>query len=255
VRVRVISDLHGAVEHLEAAGRDSDALVVLGDLINVIDYRSMEGILVDVFGREPVAAAAGLRAKGRFDEARAALREGAGDAGEARMRFVELAREQYERVFGALPAGAIVTFGNVDLPDLMRELAPPGIRLVDGEEVELGGLRWGIVGGGVSTPLGIPSEVSESEWEAKLERLAGVDVVGTHMPPRIPWYCYDLVAKKFEPGSTALLAFIVRRRPRYSLFGHVHHPMAGRGTIGPTELINVGHFQANGAGWLFESPD
>ena len=253
MRVRVIADLHGAVEHLAAVGRDADALVVLGDLINVIDYRSMDGILVDVFGREPVAEAAGLRAKGRFDEARAALRRRTTDPDEARARFVELARDQYDRVFAALPTGAVVTYGNVDLPDLMRELAPPGIRLVDGEEVELAGLRWGIVGGGVATPLGIPSEVSEADWEIKLERLSTVDVVATHMPPRIPWYCYDLVGRKFEPGSTALLSFIVRRQPRYALFGHVHHPMVGHGTIGRTELVNVGHFQAHGAGWTYES--
>src|SRR5438876_1771520 len=43
VRVKVISDLHGAVEHIPAAARDADTLVVLGDLINVIDYRSMDG--------------------------------------------------------------------------------------------------------------------------------------------------------------------------------------------------------------------
>jgi Icc-related predicted phosphoesterase len=255
VRVRVISDLHGAVEHLPAAGRDCDALVVLGDLINVVDYRSMDGILVEVFGREPVAEAAGLRARGRFAEAREALRRRTGDDLEARGRFIELAREQYGRVFEALPEGTVVTYGNVDIPDLMRETAPPGIRFVDGEEIELAGLRWGIVGGGVTTPLGIPSEVTEDVWEVKLRGLAGVDVVGTHMPPRIPWYCYDLMGKKFEPGSTALLGFVVEQQPRYALFGHVHHPMVGQGTIGRTELVNVGHFQAHGGGWTYETPD
>jgi Icc-related predicted phosphoesterase len=251
----VISDLHGAVDHLPAAGRDCDALVVLGDLINVIDYRSMEGILVEVFGRDEVAEAASLRARGRFAEARAALRQTTGDEPEARRRFVELASEQYGRVFEALPEGTVVTYGNVDIPDLMRAMVPPGIRFVDGEVIELAGLRWGIAGGGVATPLGIPSEVTEAEWQAKLSGFAGVDVVGTHMPPRIPWFCYDLVGKKFEPGSTALVAFIVEQQPRYSLFGHVHHPMAQRGTIGRTEMVNVGHFQAHGGGWTYESPD
>jgi Icc-related predicted phosphoesterase len=255
VRVRVISDVHGATSHLSAAGRDCDVLVVLGDLINVIDYRSMDGILVDVFGREPVEEAANLRARGRFAEARVALRQRAGDEPDARRRFVELAGEQYSRVFDALPEGTIVTYGNVDIPDLMREMTPPGITFVDGEEIELAGLRWGIVGGGVTTPLGIPSEVTEAEWESKLERLAGVDVVGTHVPPRIPWYCYDLVGKKFEPGSTALVGFVVRHQPRYSLFGHVHHPMVGQGMLGGTQLVNVGHFQAQGGGWTYDSTD
>src|SRR5205814_282242 len=60
MRVTAISDLHGAVEHLDTVGKECDALLVLGDLINVLDYRTMDGILVEVFGREPVAAAAEL---------------------------------------------------------------------------------------------------------------------------------------------------------------------------------------------------
>jgi len=113
----------------------------------------------------------------------------------------------------------------------------------------------GIVGGGVQTPLAIPSEVGEEQWRTKLDGLGAVDVVGTHMPPRIPWYCYDVVAEKFEPGSAALLGYIVEREPRHALFGHVHRPLVGRGVIGRTELVNVGHFRADGGGWTYEGPD
>jgi Icc-related predicted phosphoesterase len=255
VRVRVISDLHGAVDHLRAAGRDSDVLVVLGDLINVVDYRSMDGILARVFGREPVAEAAALRARGRYEEARTTLRRAVGDEREVRDRFAALAREGYERVYEAMPDGAVVTYGNVDIPELLRDLAPSGVRVVDGEVVELAGLRWGIVGGGMRTPLGIPGERSEEEHAGALAALGPVDVVGTHAPPRIPWYCYDTVAERFEPGSDGLLAYIVEHRPRYALFGHVHQPLVDRGTIGPTELVNVGHFRAHGGGWDYEGPD
>src|SRR5205807_3228496 len=109
VRVKVISDLHGAVEHIPAAAADCDRLVVLGDLINVLDYRTMDGILVDIFGREPVAQAASLRAQGRFHEARAAIREHAPEGVDIRERIGELATEQYRVVFEALPEGTIVT--------------------------------------------------------------------------------------------------------------------------------------------------
>src|SRR5919201_5394628 len=92
MRVTAIADLHGAVEQLPAAAGECDALLVLGDLINVLDYRTMDGILVEVFGREPVAAAAELRAQGRFEEARAAFRQHVGPSeADARARFVELA--------------------------------------------------------------------------------------------------------------------------------------------------------------------
>jgi Icc-related predicted phosphoesterase len=208
--VRVISDLHGAVDHLREAGRDSDVLVVLGDLINVVDHRSMNGIL---------------------------------------------AREDYERVFEAMPDGTVVTHGNVDIPELLRDLAPPGVRVVDGEVVELAGLRWGIVGGGIQTPLGTPGERSEEEHAGLLASLGPVDVVGTHAPPRIPWYCYDTVAERFEPGSDGLVAYIVEHRPRYALFGHVHQPLVDRGTIGSTELVNVGHLRAHDGGWDLDAPD
>jgi Icc-related predicted phosphoesterase len=255
VRVKVISDLHGAVEHIPAATADCDRLVVLGDLINVIDYRTMDGILVDIFGREPVAQAASLRAEGRFQEARDTIRRHTPEGLDIRARMAELAREQYVQVFEALPEGTIVTFGNVDIPDLLRSLLPPTITFVESGTFELAGLRWGIVGGGVQTPLGIPGEVSDDDHAARFDALGPVDVIGTHMPPRIPWLCYDTVAEKFEPGSAPLIAYILEHRPRYALFGHVHQPQAARATIGSTQLVNVGHFQAHGGGWTYEEGD
>jgi Icc-related predicted phosphoesterase len=255
MRVTAISDLHGAVEHLPAVSKECDALLVLGDLINVLDYRRMEGILVDVFGREPVARAAQLRSEGRFDEARAEIRSGVADPDESRGRFTELARLEYQRVFEALPDHSYVTFGNVDIPEMLRELKPDAISFLDGETVQLGTWTFGFVGGGVRTPLAIPGEVPEDEYDAKLSRLGAVDVVCTHMPPRLPWYTYDVVAKKFEPGSVGLIGYIQEHHPRYALFGHVHQPLIERGTIGSTDLVNVGHFQGHGRGFTLDVPD
>jgi Icc-related predicted phosphoesterase len=252
VRVTAIADLHGATEHLDAVAGECDALLVLGDLINLIDYRSMDGILVEVFGRESVAEAAELRARGRFDEARSAIRSRVSDGEEARARFLDLARRDYERVFAALPERSYVTFGNADIPELLHAAIPPHVRFVDGETVRLGAMTFGFVGGGVRTPLSVPGEVDDAEYDAKFERLGAVDVVCTHMPPRIPWYVYDVVAKKFEPGSVGLIAYVQRFQPRYALFGHVHQPLVNRGTIGSTEMVNVGHFQGVGRGFSFE---
>jgi Icc-related predicted phosphoesterase len=253
VRVHVISDLHGATDHLVEAAKGCDALLVLGDLINVLDYHSMEGILVDIFGREPVAEAAGLRARGRYDEAREAIRRRSPDDDEVRERFLAAARAEYERVFDLLPDNSFVTYGNVDLPDLLREFLRPGVRFVDGEVIELDGERFGIVGGGLRTPLGIPGEVAEQEYDRKLASLGPVDVVCTHQPPRIPWLVYDVLGKRFEPGSTGLVGYITEHRPRFSYFGHVHQPLVDRMTIGPTRLVNVGHFRGTGRPWVHET--
>lgn len=255
MRVTAISDLHGAVEHLPAVAKDCDALLVLGDLINVLDYRRMEGILVEVFGREPVARAAQLRSEGRFEEARAEIRSGTADPDASRARFLDLARLEYARVFEALPDHAYVTYGNVDIPDMLRELKPDRVTFLDGQTVRLGAWSFGFVGGGVRTPLDIPGEVPEAEYNAKLDRLGAVDVVCTHMPPRLPWYTYDVVAKKFEPGSVGLIGYIQDRQPRFALFGHVHQPLLERGVIGTTELVNVGHFQRHGRGFSIVVPD
>jgi len=253
MRVTAISDLHGAVEHLEGIG--GDVLLVLGDLINILDYRTWDGILVEVFGRDSVREAADLRAQGRFDEARRTILERVDDPGEARARIAELARRDYERVFDALPRPTYVTFGNVDIPDLLRSLVPDGVRFVDAEAVALGSMSFGFVGGGVRTPLGIPGEVPENEYDAKFERVGAVDVICTHLPPRIPWFVYDVVARKFEPGSTGLITHIQRTKPKFALFGHVHNPLVASGNIGETVLVNVGHFQAHGTGYTIDVPD
>jgi Icc-related predicted phosphoesterase len=255
MRVTAISDLHGAVEHLDAVARECDALLVLGDLINILDYRTWDGILVEVFGREAVMEAAGLRAEGRFEDARRAIRKRFGDPDQERGQIVELATHEYRRVFAALPRNSFVTFGNVDIPDLLRTLVPDGVRFVDAETIELGSMTFGFVGGGVRTPLAIPGEVPEEEYDAKFDLIGPVDVVCTHMPPRIPWYVYDVVAKKFEPGSTGLIAYIQEHQPRYALFGHVHQPLLSSGNIGRTVLVNVGHFQALGKGYTLDVPD
>jgi Icc-related predicted phosphoesterase len=254
MRIKLISDLHGATDLLAAAAGDCDALLVLGDLINVLDYRNMDGILVDVFGREPVAEAAALRARGRYAEARRAIRRSAGDDAEVRERYRVLAARQYEQVFEAFPTPTYLTYGNVDLPDLLATFLRPGVQLLDGEWVDLDGERFGLVGGGIRTPLDVPGEVTEEVFERKLRRLGAVDVICTHAPPRIPWFVYDVLGRRFEPGSAALVAYVQEHRPRRAYFGHVHQPLVARGRIGDTEIINVGHFRATGRPWVHDSP-
>ena len=61
MRIKLVSDIHGAAGGLREAAAGADALLVCGDLVNLIDYRTMEGIAVDVFEqsdavRELVAA-------------------------------------------------------------------------------------------------------------------------------------------------------------------------------------------------------
>jgi predicted phosphodiesterase len=74
MRIKLCSDIHGAADLLARRAAGADALLVCGDLVNLIDYRTMEGIAVEVFGREVTADFARHRTAGRFEEAGRVLR-------------------------------------------------------------------------------------------------------------------------------------------------------------------------------------
>src|SRR5262249_47785343 len=122
MRIKVIADVHGDLETVLREAAACDVLLLLGDLINVIDYSNAGGILGEVYGSEVVKEWSALRSDGRFDEARAVLREASkGREQEFRelmfRRIDEQTREFCERV----PDNVIVTYGNVDVPDLVRK--------------------------------------------------------------------------------------------------------------------------------------
>ncbi|RFC75579.1 metallophosphoesterase [Streptomyces sp. AcE210] len=252
MRVHVVSDVHGNSTDLARAGDGADALVCLGDLVLFLDYADhSRGIFPDLFGVENAHRIVELRTARRFEEARTF---GAGLwAGIDRGTAIETAvRKQYAELFAAFPTPTYATYGNVDIPHLWSEYAGPGTTVLDGERVEIGGLVFGFVGGGLRSAMRTPYEISDEEYAAKIEAVGAVDVLCTHIPPDVPELVYDTVARRFERGSRALLEAIRRTRPRYSLFGHVHQPLARRMRIGATECVNVGHFAGSGRPWALE---
>ncbi|MFF1352487.1 metallophosphoesterase [Streptomyces sp. NPDC058297] len=252
MRVHVVSDVHGNSTDLARAGDGADALVCLGDLVLFLDYADhSRGIFPDLFGVENAHRIVELRTERRFEEARVF---GAGLwAGIDRGTAIETAvRKQYAELFAAFPTPTYATYGNVDIPHLWSEYAGPGTTVLDGERVEIGGLVFGFVGGGLRSAMRTPYEISDEEYAAKIEAVGEVDVLCTHIPPDVPELVYDTVARRFERGSGALLEAIRRTRPRYSLFGHVHQPLARRMRIGTTECVNVGHFAGSGRPWALE---
>jgi Icc-related predicted phosphoesterase len=134
----------------------------------------------------------------------------------------------------------------VDVPALWAGHARDRHEVVDGGVVTRSGVRIGLVGGGLRTPYRTPFEISDEQYLAKVEALGPVDVLCTHIPPAVPDSCYDVVARRLERGSRALLEYIGDVKPAYALHGHVHQPLADRVTIGPTQVLNVGHFRATG---------
>jgi Icc-related predicted phosphoesterase len=245
VRLHVVSDVHAAIDDLAGAADGSDVFICLGDLVLFVDYDDLsQGIFPDLFGAANCRAFVELRTQGRYDEARAfgnALWSGVEQ--DRRSVLDAAVRRQYEALFAAMPEPALLTYGNVDLPHLWSEYVLPGHQVLDGEAIEVSGVRFGFVGGGLVSPMRTPFEISPEEFAAKVDAVGEVDVLCTHIPPALPEITYDTVARRFERGSQHLLDAVDRWQPRYLLHGHVHQPLQPRVRRGRTEIINVGHFR------------
>ena len=242
----LVADVHGANEALARVARAGEPLLILGDLLNLVDYRSGEGLLADLLGRDLVLEVLDLRRRGGQGAANQRWRGFvAGREQEFLARYEALVTAAYEEVAEALAgAESYVTYGNADRPDLLRRCLPPGARFVDGEVVEVEGLRVGIVGGGAMR-LGVPGETPDEDLAGKLARLGEVDVLCTHVPPNVPQLSHDVIGGRSK-ASDAVLDFILTRRPRHHYFGDVHQPQALSWRVGETLCRNLGYFRLTG---------
>ena len=258
MRVHVVSDVHGSADALALAGDGADMLICLGDMLLFLDYEDhTQGIFAELYGAENAREYIDLRTARRFDEARQltagiAARLIADRGTDLRTLTEQAIRRQYAVLFGALAEPAYLTYGNVDVPRMWNGYLKPGHYVVDGGRVEVGGFTFGLVGAGLISPYRTPNEIPEAEFAAKLDTVGAVDVLCTHIPPAVPELLYDTVARRLEKGSVGLLEMIRATRPRYSIFGHVHQPLARRTRIGVTECLNVGHFRATGAPFVLQ---
>jgi Icc-related predicted phosphoesterase len=254
MRVHVVSDVHGRSDALRRAGDGADALICLGDLLAFLDYADhSRGIFAEMFGAEAAREFIALRTAQQFDEARAlSVRLRASLDGDPAAQLDAAVNRQYAEVFGAMPTPSYLTYGNVDIPPLWSAHLRPGQRVFDGERAEIGGLTFGFVGGGLRSVYRTPNEIDDDVYAAKVEAVGAVDVLCAHIPPDVPELLFDIVAKRMERGSAALLAAVHRTRPRYLLFGHVHQPLVSSLTIGGTRCVNVGHFRASGTPYVLQ---
>lgn len=243
-----ISDVHdapGALRKMVALGEE---IVILGDLVNLTDYRTGLGAVADVLGLEFATRTSAARARGDYPRMRALWREEAQVGGDdLRSRIRHELDTQYQRAAEALAGGrGLVIHGNVDRPDVLAATLPQGFRYVHGEVVKHQGLRVGFVGGGISTPLGADGEVSDGEMENLLEAIGEVDVLCSHVPPALPELRTDVVTGREERGSQPILTYLQQAQPRLHLFGDVHQPKASTWRVGRTRCHNAGYFRATG---------
>jgi Icc-related predicted phosphoesterase len=255
--VLIVSDVHGAFEALARVARSGEVLLVLGDLINLMDYRTGEGIIADVMGGDFGVRVSQRRAESDYPGMRALWRERSdGRQEEISSRIGDLVEAQYSLCREALTGGkGYVTFGNVDRPELLARSLPEGMVFVDGDVVEIDGVSFGFVGGGVATPVNAAGEVGDDEMAAKLETMGAVDVLCSHLPPAVPALRTDVVTGRHERASQPILDYLRRHRPRRHFFGDVHQPQATTWRVGPTVCQNVGYFRATRRPVRFDPAD
>ncbi|NNC75957.1 MAG: metallophosphoesterase [Acidimicrobiia bacterium] len=249
----LVADVHGAFDALARVARTDEPILVLGDLLNFIDYRTLDGMIADVCGKDFVARVVELRTAGDYEGAAAVWHEfSEGRADTLRTRYDQLVDEAYAATASALTgAESYVLYGNVDRPSILRDSLPEGSRFVDGEVVEIDGLSVGMVGGGMQT-IGTPGEVSEDDMAAKLGRLGDVDVLCTHVPPALSPLSSDVVGGR-QKGSAAVRDYLDSHRPSFHYFGDIHQPQAISWRVGSTRCVNVGYFRATGRPYRHES--
>jgi Icc-related predicted phosphoesterase len=255
MQVHVVSDVHGNAEALRRAGDGADALFVLGDLVDFVDYHDpTRGIIGRALGPQVSAEFGRLRASGGPGELVAYITAQWARLPDATAVVEEAVREQYTELFAAMTAPTWAVPGNVDVAALWPEFARPGLSLPDGKVDDVGGLRVGFVGGAPLPPGRAPRRggpwspyvLRAEDFAATVHGLGPVDLLCSHVPPAVPELAYDVVARRAEASSPALLEVVRRDGPRAALFGHVHQPLAARARVGRTECVNVGYFRSTG---------
>lgn len=254
MRVHVVSDVHGNVEGLLRAGEGADTLLILGDLLDMIDYHDPSaGVLGTLFGAERVGLFIRMRAEPDRSGAYRYLRSLWGTLADPAGTLAEVVTGRYTDLLTRLAVPTIVTPGNIDDPRVLATFARDGLTVVDGRVVEVGGLRFGFLGGvpTVGAPFAGTGPWASylrdpGEFTTALSALGDMEVLCTHAPPAVAELTYDVVARRNEPGSTGMIDVIRRVRPKWSLFGHIHQPLSRRVRLYHTECANVGHFQRRG---------
>lgn len=244
----IISDLHGNHEAVRRVVARGEPLIILGDFLNYVDYRTGEGMVAEVLGLDFALQVADLRAKQEFARWRD-LWMSASEVfeGDIRKAFLVAAQSQYDDMRAALiGAEGLATFGNVDVPDLLKGALPSSMRFVHGEVVDFNGYRIGFVGGAHAAPLEGSISVSEEEVGDILAGFGPVDILCSHIPPAIDPLRIDVVTGRPERASAALLAYVKAFQPRFHFFGDVHQPQASQWWVNRTQCQNVGYFRATG---------
>ncbi len=127
--------------------------------------------------------------------------------------------------------------GNMDPPDLLNVESLEGAINLHGRVRNVLGLNLGGLGGGSISQFNTPIEFNERIIWNKLDNLANIDVLVSHVPPY--GTKLDVVRTRMHAGSKSLLKFLKEKQPILCVCGHIHESY-GVDFIGRTVSINPG---------------
>ncbi len=253
MRLTFVSDVHGNVAALREVARQAEQLVVLGDLIDYVDYHDASGgILGRIFGARRVQPFLDLRLAGDFQALRRVNDDLWDSIADPLGTLSDVVAALYRDVVAAVGPDTLLTLGNVDVAELWTEVVGGRLPYLDGDIVQVAGRRLGFVAGGASrrsaggfgpTPVWRPFVRRQQDYRAAVAALGPVDILCSHVPPGIPLLRYDVVPGRLEMFGPGLVEAIDEHRPELAVYGHVHQPIARRLRRGRTECVNVGHFR------------
>ncbi|NOD64075.1 MULTISPECIES: metallophosphoesterase [unclassified Ruegeria] len=143
------------------------------------------------------------------------------------------------QMLAGISAPLVLIPGNAESAEELGDAAPEGVHVLHGSGMTLDGLRLFGLGYGVPpTPFGEWScDLTEGAATEMLDRCDAADVLIVHSPPK---GYGDQTSQGLSVGSTAVRDAIERLQPGHAVFGHVHESWGYRGTLGRTQLANLG---------------
>jgi Icc-related predicted phosphoesterase len=253
VRLSFVSDIHGNIAGLADVARRVQQLVVLGDLLDYVDYHDpAAGIVGRIFGAERVKPFIALRLAGNFQALHDYNKSLWDSTADPVGTLTEEVAARYREVLRAVGPDALLTLGNVDVAAVWNEVAGGELPYLDAQTIEIAGRRMGFVAGGSARPGAVlrppvgawrPLIRSADDYATAVKAVGQVDILCSHIPPKLAQLRYDVLPGRLEMYGPGLLEAIDEHRPALAVYGHVHQPIARRTRRGRTECVNVGHFQ------------
>jgi len=140
------------------------------------------------------------------------------------------------RMIGKLDTRLFIVPGNFELPTILNMICKENSWVdLHGKSFNINGVIIAGCGGAPKGPFNTPYELSEQAFRDILSKIDYADVLVTHSPPKgIVDYTNNT-----NIGSEAIRDFIIEKKPKLNLCGHVHENGGKEGLLDNTKVMNL----------------